>query len=423
MPKKTYGWEDGHIPVIGDHSLAKHKILREYVQTYIEVLTKNPRVDRLTLTLVDGFAGGVIYHRDKSAELHFGSPAILIDATSTAQARVNASRLKPVHLDARFVFVDKEPEVVRVLKRTLEEHVYPRHPGIVPEILTGPFEDHVKAIIKSVKSVGRAHRAIFLLDQYGYTAVPLPLLQEIFQSLPNAEVFLTLATGWISGYLRSSSEAATVLRDRMGIRTEASEEEIEEKLLGGNDDSRMRLRLVQQLLHDAFVQQSGARHFTPFFIVSRESNRPYWFLHLANSEKANDVVKELHWRIQNHFSHFGEAGLSMLGFDPARDVDPSQLSFGFDPIAKIQTRQALMTQLPERIRSAWPGGVHFDRLFTTLTNQTPATREMMREVATELCHEGDLVKRGGDGQQRRTSTAVLDGDVLEQPRQTRLFQK
>jgi three-Cys-motif partner protein len=221
------------------------------VQTYIEVLTRNPRIDRLTLTLVDGFAGGMVYQRDKSSALHLGSPSILIDATSAAQAQVNAQRVKPVRLDARFVFVEKEPEVVSVLKRALDEHVLPHHPGVAPQILTGPFEDHVKAIIKDIKSVGRAHRAIILLDQYGYTAVPLPLLQEIFRELPNAEVFLTLATGWISGYLRNASEAATVLRDRMGIRSEASEEEIEEKLIGGKDDAQMRLRLVQQLLQEA----------------------------------------------------------------------------------------------------------------------------------------------------------------------------
>jgi hypothetical protein len=157
--------------------------------------------------------------------------------------------------------------------------------------------------------------------------------------------------------------------------------------------------------------------------LSRESNRPYWFLHLANSEKANDVVKELHWRIENHFSHYGGAGLSMLGFDPARDFDPAQQSFGFDSIAKIHTRQALLTQLPDRIRDKWPGGIAFDDLFKSLTNETPATREMIREVATQLCRDGDLVKRGGAGQERRASTAVLDHDTLEQPRQVRLFPK
>lgn len=423
MPKKAYEWEEGEIPIIGDHSIAKHRILREYVQTYIEVLTKNPRIDHLTLTLVDGFAGGGIYRREASGEIHLGSPPILIEATAAALAVVNASRVKPVRLDAKFVFVEKKPEVVEVLDGVLQEHVYPKHPGVTPQMLVGAFEQRVKDVIKGIQSVGRAHRAIFLLDQYGYKDVPLPVLQEIFRSLPNAEVFLTLATGWISGYLRTASEAAGVLRERMGIRSEASEEEIEEKLLAGTDDAASRLRLVQRLLHDAFVGQSGARHFTPFFILSRKSNRPYWFLHLANSDKANDVVKELHWRIQNHFSHFGEPGLSMLGFDPAREVDPAQLSFGFDSLAEVQTRRALMEQLSVRVQRDWPSGVSFDQLFKTLTNETPATREMLRDAVTQLCKEGDLAKRGAEGQTRRDSTAVLDKDVIERSRQIRLFMK
>jgi hypothetical protein len=75
MPKKEYGWAGGNVPIIGEHSLAKHRILREYVQRYIEILTQNPRIDRLRLTLVDAFAGGGIYQRSGHDAPHLGSPA------------------------------------------------------------------------------------------------------------------------------------------------------------------------------------------------------------------------------------------------------------------------------------------------------------------------------------------------------------
>src|SRR5690606_5526842 len=96
MPRKEYGWANGTIPAIAPHSLAKHRILREYVQRYIHVLTARPGTEVLRLTLVDGFAGGGEYLGSEGRILHPGSPQILIDAVRTAEASVNANRNKPV---------------------------------------------------------------------------------------------------------------------------------------------------------------------------------------------------------------------------------------------------------------------------------------------------------------------------------------
>jgi hypothetical protein len=76
---------------------------------------------------------------------------------------------------------------------------------------------------------------------------------------------------------------------------------------------------IQTTLHEAFATQSGAAFYTPFFIKSGGSNRSYWFLHLANNARANDVVKDLHWKKSNHFKHYGRSGMRMLmlGFDPS----------------------------------------------------------------------------------------------------------
>ena len=420
MPKKEYGWDKGNVPIIGEHSLAKHRILREYVQRYIEILTANPRIERLKLSLVDGFAGGGIYQKKGTQVPHFGSPAILIEATAAAQSRVNKTRVKPVTIQPKYYFVDKNSANVSALQDTLAKYVQPQHPGVEPTILTGAFEDHLEKLVEAIKQDGQAHRAIFVLDQYGYTAVPLASLQQIFRELPKAEVFLTLAVGWIASYLRNTASAGSVVRKSLGLREETPEDEIADNLLCGAD-SATKLRVVQQVLHDAFVQKSGAAFATPFFIVSRESNRPYWFLHLANSQRANDVVKQLHWELQNHFSHFGDTGLSMLGFDPFREPDPrQQLLFAFDSIAKQQTELALMAQLPDRLRRNYYDGIQFNDLFAALTNETPATKDMLRTALTSLCREGDFTRLGGCGEHRHCTTPIRDSDVVMPSRQLRL---
>ncbi|MGD0075927.1 MAG: hypothetical protein ABSD31_16525, partial [Candidatus Binataceae bacterium] len=62
MSTEKYDWMIGQAPPqLEAHSAAKHDVFRSYIGRYIEVLTSNPRRDALSLTLIDGFAGGGEY--------------------------------------------------------------------------------------------------------------------------------------------------------------------------------------------------------------------------------------------------------------------------------------------------------------------------------------------------------------------------
>lgn len=163
-----------------------------------------------------------------------------------------------------------------------------------------------------------------------------------------------------------------------------------------------------------------SRFYTPFFIVSRESNRPYWFLHMANNSRANDVVKSLHWEVENHFEHFGGSGLVMLGYDP--DADPlvtRQTAFRFDDTARAQTAGSLLVELPRRIVSCYPTeGVPFGKLFQDVCNETPATRDFLARAVSDLCVNGELEKRGIAGERRAPTTLPNNDDLIRVSRQT-----
>jgi hypothetical protein len=69
-PKKDthYIWISGEEPpILGQHSIAKHRILKEYLEKYIKILTVNLAQERLKLTLVDGFAGGGVYRHPQTS--------------------------------------------------------------------------------------------------------------------------------------------------------------------------------------------------------------------------------------------------------------------------------------------------------------------------------------------------------------------
>ena len=417
MAIKHYGWRLGESPPeIGPHSLAKHRILREYVQEYIHVLTARPGGDVLRITLVDGFAGGGEYADPRQKNVACpGSPLILMDAVRAAEAAVNVSRRKPIKVDARYVFVEQDHAVAEYLGDVLRKRGdHPREDGVV-RLLQGTFDSHLDKIIESIQSRGRARRAIFVLDQYGYTDVPASTLARIFKELPNAEVFLTLAVGWMTAYLTDCQAAG----ERLGLSPEMVSQVLAagEALNAGEAVRQPVMLAIQRLLHDGLTAEAGSRFYTPFFIVSRESNRPYWLLHMANNWRAHDVVKTLHWGVENHFQHYGAAGLTMLGYDPQADVEyTDQLGFQFDNAARARTLAALMTDLPPRIASR-SGVLTFDRLHQDVCNETPATRDLLAEAVRRLCMEGELVKRGGEGERRAPSTAPHAKDILSIARQ------
>ena len=57
-----YAWHVGSPPPpIDPHSLVKHQIVKRYLERYIQVLMSNYVIDKLTLSIVDGFACGGEY--------------------------------------------------------------------------------------------------------------------------------------------------------------------------------------------------------------------------------------------------------------------------------------------------------------------------------------------------------------------------
>jgi three-Cys-motif partner protein len=422
MPRNEYPWSIDDPPSLAPHSLAKHRILRRYIETYIRVLTANPRTDILRLYLVDGFAGGSIYVDPKTNISQPGSPTILLDAVRCAEAAANLVRAKPLRVDARFFFIDDDPAAISCLNAVLKKRdTWPVEREQV-NVIPGKFEDHLGDVIRKISgSRGTAKRTIFVLDLYGYTAAPPVLLRSIFEMLPRAEVFLTLAVGWAAAYLRDLRTVA----EKLGIARDVLDRLAADGDAGPSLDEpgvRPTLMKLQILLKDVFTTEIGTTCYTPFFIVSRESNRCYWFLHMANSPRANDVVKALHWEVENHFDHFGGEGLGMLGYDPAKDPDVTGqplLPFCFDGAAQTRTRSALARTLSARINANFPDGVSLDNLYAHICNETPADQTLLSDIVRDLCSEGELQKCGAEGERRAPSTPLRGNDIIRVSAQVR----
>jgi hypothetical protein len=253
----------------------------------------------------------------------------------------------------------------------------------------------------------------------------MDLLRKIMSTSNKAEVFLTLAVDHIAAHVQSAGEAWAKVRS--ALRIEPALEgyftgaRSMEEAQGMSNEERTALMLgIQRYLHDAFALKAGAPCYTPFFITSAGSHRSYWFLHLAHSARANDVVKALHWKESNHFEHFGRAGTVMLGFDPRRPPT-SQLAFNFGESAREQTVRALVEELPERIVREFSEPIALRDLYGKLCSETPADMDILGEAINRLCVEQFLEKVGAHGEERELRTKVDGSDLIGLAKQPGLF--
>lgn len=418
MAKKHYDWTDGPAE-LDAHSLTKHDVLVGYLCRYFEQRTLNARGrDRFRITLVDGFCGGGLYKVRGTGQEALGSPLRMLAAVAEAQILVNVGRTKPLNLDVQYVFIDKDPKAIFHLTKVLNQWGYGGQIGRSIHLICEEFAAASSSAIALVKRhTPRASTALFFLDQYGYKDVPAPLIRTIFDELPSSEVVLTFHVSSFATYTNDEFAAQIGKTLSIDIVSTLGGKSIEE--LKSNDaDWR---RFIQGALYQALVSNCGARFFTPFFIRGEGSGHgEYWLVHLSQHHRAQDVMKQVHWQHQNHFVHYGGAGLDMLAVHTMGFRQEFTGGFQFDDVALHQSNSALIQQLAVNI-FAQGKPTRIGDLFSSTCNTSPGTAAMYNNALASLVGERDIIITSADGKPRRLARYMHDTDVIERSRQTNLF--
>src|ERR1700691_862425 len=424
MPHSPYEWEPGKdLPFIQQHSVAKHEILRSYLSAYIHTLISNPNREEFRLLLVDGFAGGGMYRHSGTRNEVLGSPFIMLEAAKEAEAIINMNRRKPVELNIDYFFIEKKKRVAECLRAALIQREYGPRLDRDIFLVNSTFENEADELIERArKKMPRLPRAIFLLDQYGYSNVPTGLIAKIIQALPGSEVILTFAVDALLNFYSEHSKAAKTLLASEGIP---------EILRGRSFDDIKRIdkdwRLfIQACLYRKLVDQCKARYYTLFFIRSSSGHGDYWLVHFSQKARARDVMTQIHWEKNNHFIHYGGAGLEMfevLGYvSEKNDAHTGQTGlFCFDDVARKRSINQLVVQIAPVIH-ADPEGMTFAELFSTACNWSPASAEIYRSAIGELRNYREVeIISAATG--KPTGGRILDNDRIKVPGQRNLFSR
>ena len=384
-------------PAIEEHSKAKLTVLRKYLGAYFDRLGAIPARDEFRLDLVDGFAGGGTF-RDGN-DIQSGTPLIMLEECESARHRLNQNRTKPLRCDFMMHFVDVNPDHTAHLRRELSDRGYHANDkGIV--LHTSKFEDVADGIISDIRRrQPKAGRAIFLLDQTGFSQVELTLVAKILKMLPRAEVILTFAADALFNHL-----AITPALIRAVAPLALPESRIRELIQLRNDNSGRALR--QRVLREHIRTITGATYDTPFYIRPKQSRRALLFLHLSRHPAARDVMIQCHWNSFNTFEHYGSGGLDMLGWDALNTGTPPL--FRFEDIDAKQMRKQLLNSMPVELYAlASEEPITVDAMRHELANRTAARFSDLDEVIVTLVREREFDILTAEGKERSRSLTRL----------------
>jgi len=397
------------------HSEVKHALLRQYLVDYFLTLVSLPQQDKIQLTIVDGFCGGGLYLNEGGQEVP-GSPLIILEAVREAEVRVNVrqDRRKPIVIDVELICIDTKKQSLDYLQRLLQERGYGAAiaDGQI-KLVKGEFAERCDAAIQRARDRSpRSGRALFVLDQYGYSDVPMQCLREIFAKLKFAEVILTFYIDTLISYLSEKNLAAFEQATGISATLRASEIDAIKK------SPRWRVHL-QSSLYQNLTEQCSAQFFTPFFIRPERGHGDFWLLHLSQHWKARDVMASTHWQHNNHFSHYGDAGFHMFSTGYIGKIDDEhklQAGFDFSEVAATVSKETMMEQIPAMLFDG-AEGMSFEQFFLKLINTTPATRDMVESTLLELHKGGEIIVVDGSGDPSKARVNLKADHVLRLPSQ------
>jgi three-Cys-motif partner protein len=412
-----YNWKIGALPPsIDHHSLVKHQIVREYLGRYIKVLMSNYNIERLVLSIVDGFAGGGEYLAPDGQNFKPGSPQIVVDTITEQEVLLNIGREKPRKVDAKYYFVEQHRSTHAYLNALLTTKYGNARLGKDIISVQGAFDAYVHKINQDIIQRQGGGRAIFLLDQYAYDKVPVPLIKKIFTEVDKPEVILTFGVDSLISFLADNSQSRKKMEE-LGLDAHIDWAALE--ALRGAPPAVWR-SAIQRNLARGLIESSGATHSTIFYITPMgNSSWTYWLVHLSKNYKARDVMMELHWEMANHFSHYLEPDLFTLGYRAGSDGAATQqydIELGeahhFDAIASDKCKRGLGEKLmPLLFERSAP--IEFRQLTESIGSLTPATGDMIRESLDEAIRCNELLVKSPDGKTRTKGSSIKPGDLLE----------
>jgi three-Cys-motif partner protein len=260
---------------LDDHTLAKHIILRKYLEAWLPILVR----EGSSGLLVDGFAGPGEYQGGYS-----GSPLIMIDTYQQHRsANVQRGRVK-------FLFVELKPERANHLSRLLEDRLrnLPLPDNATYQLHTGTFVDAMTGLLNNLASGREQYDAMFFfIDPFGFSHTPMKIVQALM-SYPRSEVLITFMHEEINRFLddKSKSQHYDALFGTTAWRT-----------IPRDCDVPTRERYLHDLYRQQLLTTAGARYVRSFCMRNKKNSTDYFLFFATKHRKGMEQMKRAMWKV------------------------------------------------------------------------------------------------------------------------------
>ena len=395
MASSNFTWRRGLAPPVAlRHTVQKHELIARYVRRYLEITAgaaAGKPADVFRCTIIDAFAGGGIFRADRNEEALAGTPLRILQAIEDAKRTVTEMRRrKPLIFEIATQFNDADREIVAYLKEVLEGKGY-QIDGKTLQLTEGTFAERLRGMIAAVKTQQpRAGKCIFILDQTGYSDIRPEHIREIFDTLPGAEVIMTMSAGIMLnrkyGMNRKNVKNADLPVEWM-LR-----DDVLEMLKRGDENDATRAIELRNIMEE-MIRRTGATGYSCFTLRPIEGNY-MWIIHLVRNLRsifARDTMLDVQWALDGTSLHIGGAPADYLGFQGLRKGDPEQMNLLQFDLAE-QDRVRLRGQYGKCIREEWltrenlsrVGGIRLETVLRATDNRTALTTPDRLQALSEL---------------------------------------
>jgi three-Cys-motif partner protein len=279
------------------HTIIKHRILRGYFNAWLPILSQQGRKVGATdqpLKFVDAFAGPGVYSKGEK-----GSPVL------TLEAALSHSLQLPVPVE--FIFVENHSGRCATLDGELQKYTdqirNSPHVVVRPPIC-GDSETVLNSMLNSAQTSGRRFGpALVFLDQFGYTDVPMRLINRIM-SCPQCEVLSYLFWRELDRFISDPTKHGGITAAFGGEQWKPAIE------MGGQH----RAAFFRDQYLETLKRSGGAKYVWPFSMFDENGKLLYWLFFSTNSLDGLYHMKRAMWTVDQTggFAYSDKEGLDQL---------------------------------------------------------------------------------------------------------------
>jgi three-Cys-motif partner protein len=323
---------------LDDHTRAKHRVLRAYLDAWIPIMAQQALKMRgymggsPRLLMVDGFAGPGRYATGEP-----GSPLIMLSALLEHDAFPRLG-----HVRFLYLFIEHDPRRVAHLESELEKLDLPANVEIMLE--HGEFETSFGRLVDDVHR--RGHRLVptfAFIDPFGYSAASMSLAGK-FLDFPRCEALVFLPLTHVHRFVgRAGQEAA--MTSLFG-----SDRWKEARALGGAE----RRQFLLDLFEEQLLAQGQVEYVDSFALRTRDGN-DYRLVFATGHRRGLEVMKSAMWSVDpeegTRYVAQTDAGQEVLFVPPAQAdtgplLDQLRTTFGTDWFTIEQAADVTLFQTP-----------------------------------------------------------------------------